>query len=480
MYSILSTVTTEPALAVNALANGIKQGASILDKLLFDKVCLYELHYPEDICFNLTSYEDENYAVQEVVNEFNTYKSMMRTTLMMVGSLFIGSFADKVGLKFVVAMSLVGFLLGEVVDFVNYAFLEELPLEFLYIEIPVGFIQYVGIYLAVYGLLSRFVTPQQFATRMALMDGIMTVTFTIGTAPSAPIFRAVGYYGVFAISTVLNVIALLLVLFWVKNYPDGYIMTEEEKKAKESTQKNGGLGSFLKLVLIDPLVDLFTTLAKPRTHHMRPLLLVSFAGMLLYYSTSQEFGLIYPYMYLKFAVTPEEYSLFNVVSQVMQLFGLFVLMPFFASVLKLHESQILVIILATGALLQTLSVYAVNVVPGFILTYGLCGIRVLRYPNGRALLTKMIGPEEVPKMYGFINVLTSVIGLMTIPLYRGLYDTTLETFPGAFLLLSASISLLSAFAYLFLFMKKGNMDAAAAELAAKKRQEAGKEGKENL
>ena len=63
---LLSTVTTEPVLVLNAIANGVKFGAGILDKLLFDKVCLYKLDYPEHVCANLTEYETENYAVQEV------------------------------------------------------------------------------------------------------------------------------------------------------------------------------------------------------------------------------------------------------------------------------------------------------------------------------------------------------------------------------------------------------------------------------
>ena len=170
-----------------------------------------------------------------MVNEFNLYKSLMSTVLKMVGSLFIGSVADKVGLKFLVMLSFVAMFFADAVDYLNYAFLEELPLEFLYIDVPISFFQYVGFYLAVYGLLSRFVPQNQLATRMAFLDGISTVAFTVGTAPSAPIFRAVGYYGVFGISTGLNALAALLVIFWVKNYPKGYVMTEEEKKASNTT-----------------------------------------------------------------------------------------------------------------------------------------------------------------------------------------------------------------------------------------------------
>ncbi len=469
LQGFLSSVSVEPVVLINSLAGGLKYGAGILEKLIFDKVCLYKLNYPEYICANLTDYEDENYHVQEVVNEFNLYKSLMANILRTVGSLFVGAFADKYGLKTCILISFLGTFLGDLIDYLNYAFLEELPLEALYADIITQFLSSIAWFLAIYGLISRYASKSQMATRMAFVDGFNTIAFTLGTAPSAVVFRAVGYYGVFGISTALNVIAFLYAVFLLNDYPKGYVKSEEE--SAKSNARPRGISNILKSSLFDPLKDLYTALARPRSHHIRPMLITCFCGMLLYYATLQELGLYYPYMYLMFNVTPEEYSLFNVASNIVGISGLFLLMPFFTSVLKLHETSIMAFALGFGALTQTASAYVDEIIPGFLVTSALANLRFLVYPNGRALLAKMVGPEEVPKMYGILNVIVGVIGLVGIPVYRGLYDATLETFPGAFLILSASINTAACFIYMCLYTQKRHIVAAAKDRAAMRRKQ---------
>ena len=90
MVGKLSTITVEPVRFIIAIAYGVKFGAGIVDALLFDKVCLYELGYSEEICENLSSYEDEEIKVQETVNRFNFGLSMANTILSIVSSLLVG------------------------------------------------------------------------------------------------------------------------------------------------------------------------------------------------------------------------------------------------------------------------------------------------------------------------------------------------------------------------------------------------------
>ena len=193
-----------------------------------------------------------------MVNRFDFNKSLMANIAKTVGALFVGAFADKYGLKACIIMSFMGTLLGDVVDFTNYAFLEELPLEFLYLEVPCNLLAFVGFYVAVYGLVMRFTSSSKMASRMAFVDGMGSIAFTLGTAPSAPIFRAVGYYGVYSIASTLNAIALLYAIFILKDYPKGYTKSAEEiETAKRS---GGGFRNYMNAVLITPMKDLFTTL----------------------------------------------------------------------------------------------------------------------------------------------------------------------------------------------------------------------------
>jgi MFS family permease len=458
LTGFLSTISTEPVALAVSLAGGVKYGAGIESALLFEKVCRYKLDYPEYVCNNLSAYEDQNYRVQEVVNEFGLYKSMMACVLTTFTSLFTGAFADKYGLRTLITWSLVVTYVAEAIDYLNYTFLEELPLEFLYLDVPVQALK-SGYYMALYGIISRYAAAGNLASRMAFLDGVVNVAFAVSTAPSAVIFRAVGYYGVYGISTGLITIGFVYHLFFVRNYPRGHEKEELDSKKKSNVKTTtekvtetrvATRPNLIQSMLVEPVKDLFTTLLKPRPNHMRPMLLLCFLGMILYYTALQELMLIYPYMLLVFEVTPEEYATFNVASSVVTITSLFALMPLMTKVFKWHETVMLSLVLIPGAIFAAMSAFADNIVPGFIITFSLAQIRYLCFPCGRSFLTKLVKPEEVPKMYGFLNLVTQVVNLSAIPLFRMVYDSTLKVFPSAFLVLSAGLNLMAGLIFMLL------------------------------
>ena len=460
----LSTISVEPIHFITAIAAGIKFGAGIQDALIFDKVCLYELNYSEEICENLSLYEDEEIEVQEAVNRFNLGRSWANSVIAIIVSLFVGGFTDRFGFKMTLTMSFIGVLLQGAVDWIFYIFLEDIPLYFLYGHLLFNPL-ISGYYLALYGLINTFVSKDKLATRISFADGGYTIGWIIGVTPSAPLFRALGYYGVYAIHDILYIIALLYHLIFVRNHPRGREMNPGEGKTKEKMENLDQSMSKQKTVImvakagtVDVIKDLFNTLLKPRPHHMRPLIILTFIGMTCYYTTGNDYSLTYAYMYLMFGVTPEQYSLFSAASSIVSLICLFGLMPLMRQVLKLHESIISVLVLTVGAGLVTLSALAQELIPGFLVIFSLANVRYLCYPNGRSLLSKMVNDDEVPKMYGFLNVITNTVSLIGIPLYRGIYDATLETFPGAFLMLSAGLLTFAALIYFVLVLHRGKID----------------------
>ena len=464
MLGFISTITAEPIHFITAIATGIKFGAGIQDALIFDKVCLYELNYSEDVCENLSLYEEEEINVQETVNRFNLGKSWANSVMSIIASLFVGGFTDMFGFKMTLSMSFIGVLLIGAVDWVFYIFLENIPLYFLYVHLLFN-PMISGYYLALYGLINRFVTKDKLATRISFADGGYTIGWIIGVTPSAPLFRALGYYGVYATHDVLYILAFLYHLIFVREYPSGKGKEPREEKIKEdvddpdkSLSKPKNVMMLAKAGTVDVIKDLFNTLLKPRPHHMRPLIILTFMGMTCYYTTINDYILTYAYMYLMFGVTPEQYSLFSATSSIVSLICLFGLMPLMRQVLKLHESTINVLVLTVGAGLVVISALAQELLPGFLVIFSLANVRYLCYPTGRSLLSKMVDDDEVPKMYGFLNVITNTASLVGIPLYRGIYDATLETFPGAFLMLSASLLTCAAFVYFVLVTQRAKIE----------------------
>ena len=479
MSGILSTITAEPVRFIIAIAYGIKYGAGIQEALLFDKVCLYELDYSEDICANLTLYEEEEIRVQEVVNSFNLGKSMANAVMAIIFSFFVAGFTDRFGFKMNLTMTFIGMFLSEVVDWVFYIFLEDIPLYFLYADLVFRAMD-AGYFIAMYGLINRFVSKDKLATRIGFSDGIYTIGWIIGVIPSAPIFRAVGYYGVYLTHDITLAIAFLYNLIFVHDYPKGQLKETTEKLPGDEMEKDGkitftfkNVGKLIKAGTVDVIKDLFNSLIKPRPYHMRPLIILTFIGMMFYYTSANDMSLTYAYMYLMFGVTPEQYSLFSATSSVVSLMCVFGLMPFMRHVIKLHESIILTLVLVLGSVLVILSALTQELIPGFLVAFSLANVRYLCYPNGRTLLVKMVDDDELPKMYGILNLITNAIGLVGIPLYRGIYDATLETFPGAFLMLSASLMTCAAMLYFVLITQRRKID------KVNRMKKEAKEGKEN-
>ena len=201
-------------------------------------------------------------------------------------------------------------------SYLNLIFLAELPIGVLYLQYFLAPLT-TGLYLALYGILSRFSSPDNLASRLAVFDSIFTVMGkedtawrfspsinvhvyfyidpgVIGTLFSAPLFNALGYYGVYAINSSLNLMALIYTIFVVRNYPVGYKRQKKETR-KDNTDEQR---SWLQSKVLHPLRDLFGTLLRKRPGNMRTLLLVNFSAMMMYYTTQEVW-----YIVILFGVT---------------------------------------------------------------------------------------------------------------------------------------------------------------------------------
>ena len=64
--------------------------------------------------------------------------------------------------------------MSDVLSYLNLVFLAELPIGVLYLQDIWGPLT-SGLYLALYGILSRFSSPDNLASRLAVFDSIFTV-----------------------------------------------------------------------------------------------------------------------------------------------------------------------------------------------------------------------------------------------------------------------------------------------------------------
>ena len=132
----LKWISLEPAIFLLVCGQYLVTGSNLQVDLLIWKICRLQLNYTEEVCANLTNdgFEDINDKVQERVNNFLMISQWLGGALPIIYLFFAGALIDKFGCKPFFLFSLTGLLLKVTCELINYAFIEDLPLEFFYME----------------------------------------------------------------------------------------------------------------------------------------------------------------------------------------------------------------------------------------------------------------------------------------------------------------------------------------------------------
>ena len=75
----------------------------------------------------------------------------------------------------------------------------------------------------------------------------------------------------------------------------------------------------------------------------------------------------------------------------------------------------------------------------FYVAFGLQFFELAKYGVIRSLLSKCVHKDETGKMFSALAVIAAIVPMISFPAVRLLYNETLDTFPAAEILLSASI-----------------------------------------
>ena len=134
-----------------------------------------------------------------------------------------------------------------------------------------------------------------------------------------------------------------------------------------------------------------------------------------------------------------------------------VVMPIVGGKFKLGDAFLLTMISMIETLGYLLSPFTSNLTVFYVYQV-LCTIGNCKFPVGRSLISKYCAPDEVGKMYSIQSIVIALAFLASNPIVRNLYDQTLDSFPGAYLLLNASLLVLSGFGNFFIFAKEGSTE----------------------
>ena len=448
---VLKTITLEPVIFFFLVGTFILNGAQIPTNILIYKICHVELNHTEEICANLgnDAYNGIENDVQIRVNNFQTNAIWISSAPAVIFSLYAGPLSDNLGRKPLIMIPLLGFLFTAISGIINFAFIKVLPLEFFYLETISSFFGGFSIYyLGIYSYGASISEPKDRAHRIARLDGTETISTVIGTLLSPIISEKLTYYGSYGLYGGMIVLAALYLKFFVREP-----IKKKKDESKNSKEKRSAY-NVLYSTLVTPLIDIKTLVVKKRKNILTIIIILQLIIYAVYVFAYYSNGLLYLYMLVKFeGFTAADYSYFTVAISLGNTFFLVIFMPIVSGKFGMNDALLMTIISIAETLSLVVSPFITSL-PLFYASQMLSTIGYCKYSVGRSLLSKSCEPDEMGKLFSIQTVLISLASMACNPIVRKVYNETLKSFPGAFMLLSASLLLLSGFGNLFIYTNR--------------------------
>jgi PCFT/HCP family folate transporter-like MFS transporter 1/3 len=448
------SITIEPALFVYTFGLGIVLGAQITTNLLIWKICHLELNYPEEICGNLSIEANQKIEglVQAEVNNFLMKSNWIASVPIIFFSVIAGALSDEFGRKPLLLLPMLGNFFAMMMNTINYTFITSLPLEFFYLEqISAFFGGYAVYYLGMYSFVTNVTKEKERAHRLARLDGMEILGYVAGTLSSPVIFKKLGYYGNYSISAGMIALSLIYLLTFVK---------EPVSKQHESIMSKGkySLKKWCYLAVATPLLGMKSLIFKKRKLTLKLLILLQFAAFFIYWLIIEVNLLKYLYMLFVFEGFNEtDYSYFSVFNDLSSAFSLMFIMPFLNAKLRIHDALMLVIVVGAEVTCYTALPFA-SLLWQFYFASGVGSLGYCKYAVVRSLISKCISIDEVGKVFSILAVVAALAPVAGNPMFRQLYNATLETFPGAIFLLAASLLFVAPAGNFFIYIKRHELE----------------------
>ncbi|EDW35819.1 GL17463 [Drosophila persimilis] len=223
---------------------------------------------------------------------------------------------------------------------------------------------------------------------------------------------------------------------YVERLPEKAKMARAESEAADRIKK-AGLFSFIHIK------DMINTCFKPRENHARAIIwLVTMAMFLSIFVFDGVMTVMYLFVREKFHWTVRDYTFYETVSHLVPMIGALIGFLVLRKVFRLS--------VVTLGLLAFFSEILNNLAKGFAtmpwhmyLSVTLGVFRSISGPMCRTIVSNIVPPSDLGKIFSIKNVLQSFAPFVAAPLYTLIYKRSLTTYPGLFNFVSAFLYLLS-------------------------------------
>nr|XP_022913093.1 proton-coupled folate transporter-like [Onthophagus taurus] len=423
---------------------GVMLSEPVSNNFLIYRTCYTILNFNESDCAKLGTKNADN-STAELEKQVQPYANVLSMVLTWPAQiipailcLFVGPWSDKNGRKPVMISAFIGFTISSTCQVV----ISLIPrLSPWYTIIPNLISVLFGGFSPVMMLLLCYVTDittdQNRGIRLGIFEGVFGLGSLLGTFLSSYIFNFVGYPGVFATTAACNILALLYIVF---------ILPETVNRRIDEDNN---------IISIENVKDMFSALFKKRPNHLRTVILISITVMMLFIMSNMDGGIFFYYLREKFHWDLQKYTTFKSIRDLTLTVGSFLGLVILHKWLKIHEMIIVVlalILICNGAIVQAIAVNDWQI----ILAACLRLITGTISPMIRSFISKLVSHADIGKIFSTTVTLETFAMIIGSPAYTLLYNSTLNDFPGAYNLLTASICLVMIILTIIIIILKKN------------------------
>ena len=389
------TINVEPVIFLLCFGGGILELPA--RDLVLSKTCLAGSYffgattYSKDICTNLTNYPEEQSMVQHTVSKFNSVSVIMKTMMIMLVTVFLGSWCDSGGRKGLIVLTCLGRLAIAGSLLLNFM-CDNLVIEFFWLDFPAMLSGYENsLWIGAYAIITDETSQSNRTIRILILSALWHIGMALANLVTGYILEYGTFYAVLGTYTATLIAALLYTVFLLRS--------------SQTSNKNISCGNIFSF---KGILGSVSTVFKKRENGVRHIIiLLIFTSCLCEFTWGTRFvGIDYYYIRRKFS-WPEVaenpsfpvtwLSQFYTIVDVPQTLAVFIIVPFLTNVFHVHDA----VISTLGHLCLMVGVINIALATNRNMLYLNAALGIFiptQTPSMRAMLSKIVESGEVGKV----------------------------------------------------------------------------------
>ncbi|XP_055588510.1 proton-coupled folate transporter-like [Uranotaenia lowii] len=420
------------------LCFGLAIAGIVLSNQLIFQTCVY-LGYDRDRCRQMESKTGNGsddaeleLIVQPVVANFNMVSSIVNSVVPALVGLFLGPWSDRFGRKPVIVLPCVGYVMTYVLKAVIFAVSEQAPVSpwfYLVADIPAVLCGGTTVVMAgMYSYVSDVVPNQGRTIRMGMQNSAALTGALLGLMSSSFVLRWTNTGIVFLIALVAIVLSTIYLVLFV----------EDSIEVRDFADVSGCCWKLREIFRLDSLKAMVDSALKARPNYDRAVLWFSILIGCLTVLGQGGSSIFYLFTRKKFDWSLQDFTLWQSTELVSTIVSNFLGIVILKKVFRLPDISI--------AFLSILSFIGDSFIKGLATggwhLYLATATTPFKSTEGAAfmaIITNILAPNEVAKIFSMAMALTAMIQLAAAPLFTLIYNATLSTSPELFNFVASAI-----------------------------------------